>query len=125
VYRLKGELLLTQEGNRRKPLFVVSSRRSVSNSHRVAPGIQEAEACFVKALDVARRQHAKSLELRAATSVARLWQRQGKLMEARKLLSEVYHWFTEGFETKDLEEAKALLDELAANSPSRRERRSQ
>ena len=59
------------------------------------------------------RQQAKSLELRAATSLARLWQQQGKKKEAHQLLSEIYGWFTEGFDTKDLQEAKALLDELA------------
>jgi predicted ATPase len=62
---------------------------------------------------VARQQEAKSLELRAATSLARLWQQQGKRDEARQLLAEVYGWFTEGFDTKDLQDAKALLRELA------------
>jgi adenylate cyclase len=95
VYRLKGELLL-----------------SVSNSHCVTPSTQEAEACFAKALEVARRQQTKSLELRAATSVARLWQRQGKKAEAHRLLAEIYGWFTEGFDTKDLQAAKVLLEEL-------------
>src|SRR5262249_1376960 len=71
-----------------------------------------AEASFHKALEVARRQEAKSLELRAATSLARLWQQQGKKAEAHQLLAPVYHWFTEGFDTKDLQEAKALLEEL-------------
>jgi adenylate cyclase len=74
----------------------------------------EAEACFLKATDIARTQQARSLELRAATSLARLWQRQGQREEAHKLLSEVYNWFTEGFDTKDLQEAKALLEELSA-----------
>jgi predicted ATPase len=72
----------------------------------------EAEACFRQALDVARHQHAKSLELRATVSLSRLWQRQGKRNAARELLAEVYGWFTEGFDTADLREAKALLDEL-------------
>jgi class 3 adenylate cyclase/predicted ATPase len=72
----------------------------------------EAETCFRQALDVARRQQAKSLELRAATSLSRLWQRQGKRDEAGQLLTEVYCWFTEGFDTADLQEAKALLAEL-------------
>jgi predicted ATPase len=72
----------------------------------------EAEACFLKALEIAGHQQAKSLELRAATSLARLWQSQGKIAEAHKLLSEVYNWFTEGFDTKDLQEAKTLLDDL-------------
>jgi predicted ATPase len=73
----------------------------------------EAQACFHRALDIARSQQAKSLELRAATSLSRLWQQQGKRNEARQLLAEVYSWFTEGFDTPDLREAKALLDELA------------
>jgi len=72
----------------------------------------EAEACFRQALDVACRQEAKSLELRAASSLARLWQQQGKKAEAHQLLASVYHWFTEGFDTKDLQEAKALLEGL-------------
>jgi predicted ATPase len=70
------------------------------------------EACFWKAIDIARRQQAKSLELRAVTSLSRLWQQQGKKHEARRMLAEVYDWFTEGFDTKDLLGAKALLDEL-------------
>jgi predicted ATPase len=90
LYRLRGELLL---------------------QHAVAqPG--EAETCFRQALDIARRQQAKSLELRAAMSLCRLWQRQGKRDAARQLLAEVYGWFTEGFDTADLQEAKALLEEL-------------
>ena len=78
--------------------------RSVGNN-------AEAEACFRQALDVARRQGAKSLELRAAMSLSRLWQQQGKREEAYHLLAEVYGWFTEGFDTADLQEAKALLGE--------------
>ena len=73
----------------------------------------EAEAWLQRALDVARRQEAKSLELRAAMSLARLWQQQGKRAEAHELLAPVYGWFTEGFDTADLQEAKALLEELA------------
>jgi predicted ATPase len=91
VYRVKGELLLT---------------RSPSDP-------AGAEAAFREALEVARRQSAKSWELRAATSLARLWQRQGKRDEARDLLAPVYAWFTEGFDTRDLKDAKALLEELA------------
>ena len=72
----------------------------------------EAEACFQRALDIARHQQAKSLELRAAMSLARLWQQQSKRDDARQLLAEVYGWFTEGFDTADLQEAKALLDAL-------------
>ena len=73
----------------------------------------DAEACFQHALDTAREQNAKSFELRAATSlVARLWQQQGKTAEAHQLLSEIYNWFTEGFDTADLKDAEALLDDL-------------
>ena len=74
----------------------------------------KAEAYFERALAVARQQQAKSWELRAATSLARLRRDQGKVREARELLAPVYGWFTEGFDTVDLKEAKALLDELAA-----------
>ena len=91
VHRIKGELLLTQD----------------------APDEQLAEACFQDALKVARGQSAKSLELRAAMSLSRLWQRQGKKAEAQNLLAEVYGWFTEGFDTADLKQAKLLLEELA------------
>ena len=91
-HRLKGELLLQQ---------------SVDNH-------TEAETCFDKALSVAQSQQAKSLELRAATSLARLWQNQDKRQEAYDLLAPVYGWFTEGFDTADLKDAKALLDELQA-----------
>ncbi len=87
LYRLKGELTLT--------------------SH-----VAEAEVCFQRAIEVARRQSAKSLELRATMSLARLWQQQGKQHEAHKMLVEIYSWFTEGFDTKDLQEAKGLLAEL-------------
>ena len=90
VHRLKGELLLAAP----------------------AKASTAAEACFHQALDVARRQEAKSLELRAATSLARLWRGQGKPEEARELLAPLYDWFTEGFETADLKDARALLDEL-------------
>ena len=76
------------------------------------PNSEEAEASFQKALNVARQQEAKSFELRAATSLARLWQRQGKTTEAHELLTPVYNWFTEGFDTADLKDAKALLAEL-------------
>jgi predicted ATPase len=91
IHRLRGVLLLQQPGT--------------------PPA--EAEACFQHALDVARRQEAKALELRAAMSLARLWQQQGKQGEARELLAPIYGWFTEGFDTADLQEAKALLEELA------------
>jgi predicted ATPase len=74
---------------------------------------QAAEVCFRQALQVARRQQAKSLELRAAMSLSRVWQRQGKRDQARELLAPIYGWFTEGFDTVDLQQAKALLQELA------------
>ena len=74
---------------------------------------RKAETCFERALAVARQQQAKSWELRAATSMGRLWQGQGKRPQARDLLAPVYGWFTEGFDTLDLMEAKALLDALA------------
>jgi predicted ATPase len=92
LYRLKGETLLAQAGTTQK--------------------CAEAEQCFHVALETARRQQAKSLELRAATSLSRLWQQQGKRDAARQLLAEVYGWFTEGFDTADLCEARALLAEL-------------
>jgi predicted ATPase len=91
VHRLRGVLLLRQPGT--------------------PPA--EAEAWLQRALDVARRQEAKSLELRAATSLAHLWQQQGKRQEAQDLVAPVYGWFTEGFDTADLQEAQALLDALA------------
>ena len=90
LYRLRGQLLLQQ----------------------AVPDEQHSAICFQKALSIARNQQAKSFELRAATSLARLWQQQGKRQEARQLLGDVYNWFTEGFDTADLKDAKALLDEL-------------
>jgi predicted ATPase len=79
-----------------------------------APDLEKAEACFERALAVARQQQTKSWELRAAMSMARLWRDQGKQDEARELLAPVYGWFTEGFDTLDLKEAKKLLDGLGA-----------
>ncbi len=79
-----------------------------------APDTEKAEKYFGRALAVARRQQAKSWELRAAMSMARLWRDQGKTQQARELLAPVYGWFTEGFDTLDLKEAKALLNELRA-----------
>ena len=78
------------------------------------PDVAKAEAYFERAIAIARAQQAKSWELRAAMSLARLWRDQGKRDAARDLLAPVYNWFTEGFDTLDLKEAKALLDELAA-----------
>jgi predicted ATPase len=80
---------------------------------QVVPDEQQAETCFRQALDIASRQRVKSLELRAAMSLSRLWQQQSKRQEARQLLADIYSWFTEGFGTVDLKEAKALLAELA------------
>jgi predicted ATPase len=108
LYRLKGELTLQQ-------LSVASNQLSVANPQSPTPNPRaEAEACFLKAIEVARTQQAKSLELRATISLARLWQQQDKKKEAYELLAPVYNWFTEGFDTKDLQEAKALLDALQA-----------
>ena len=78
------------------------------------PDATKAETYFERALTVARQQQAKSWELRAAMSLARLWRDQGKVQQARELLAPVYGWFTEGFDTRDLKEAKALLEELTA-----------
>jgi predicted ATPase len=98
-------------------------RRWEAEVHRVAGEIAlnsperdtaKAEAYFERALAIARQQQAKSWELRTAMSLARLWQDQGKFQQARELLAPVYEWFTEGFDTRDLKEAKALLDELAS-----------
>jgi len=123
VYRIKGELTLAQssvqtnqksKGKGQKKLSVVSLRSSVPSPQHLTPNPQtEAEACFVKAIEIARQQEAKSLELRAVMSLARLWQRQGKKAEARQRLAEIHGWFTEGFDTVDLREAKALLAELS------------
>jgi predicted ATPase len=99
LYRLKGELTLQR--------FQVPGLK-----FQVQDAQQESEICFSKALEVALSQAAKSWELRAATSLARLWQQQGKRKEAHEMLSEIYGWFMEGFDTKDLQEAKGLLEEL-------------
>jgi tetratricopeptide (TPR) repeat protein len=95
-HRLKGELILQRSG--------AEAERGVQ---------KEVEECFRKAIEIARRQEAKSLELRAVMSLSRLWQRQGKKNEARRILAELYRWFSEGFDTKDLKEAKALLEQLS------------
>jgi len=109
LYRLKGELMLQQQFKVQSSEFKIPSTQHPSSRLQTEA---EAEACFLKGIDIARQQQAKSWELRAATSLARLWQQQGKRQEAHRLLSEVYNWFTEGFDTKDLQEAKALLEEL-------------
>jgi class 3 adenylate cyclase len=100
TFRLRGELLLQSA--------VQSPASSIFTPHSA-----DAEACFQQALDIARHQQAKSLELRAAMSLSRLWQRQGRHAEAHDLLAPIYGWFTEGFDTADLRAAKALLEELA------------
>ena len=118
LYRLKGELTLQQS---RAGLGQVQDKSQASQDTSEVPSTQhptpstqaEAEACFWKAIEIARKQQAKSWELRASTSLARLWQSQGKHHAARNMLSEIYHWFTEGFDTVDLKEAKALLEELS------------
>ena len=91
LYRLRGDLLIGSP----------------------SPDRAEAEACFRKALAIAREQGTRGFELRAAVSLARLWRDQGRHAEARDLLAPVYGWFTEGFEVSDLKDARALLDELA------------
>jgi predicted ATPase len=91
LYRLKGALLLEQ----------------------TVPDACQAEVCFQQALAIARRQHARSRELRAALSLSRLWQRQGKRAAAYDMLAPVYGWFTEGFDTPDLQDAKTLLEDLS------------
>jgi predicted ATPase len=96
LYRLKGALVLQASGQR--PASDVQA---------------DAEACFQQALEIARRQQTKTLELRAAMSLSRLWQQQGKHQEAQDLLAPMFGWFTEGFDTADLQEAKALLEALA------------
>jgi hypothetical protein len=80
---------------------------------RNRPMVEEGEACFQQALAVARHQQAEALELRAATSLSRLWQRQGKRADARQLLAPIYSWFAEGVDTADLQEAQVLLSELS------------
>ena len=107
LYRLKGELTLQQFMGHGSQLKVTNPQFPPSPSHT------EAEACFQRAIEIARRQSAKSLELRAVMSLCRLWQQQGRKDEARQLLADIYSWFTEGFDTKDLQEAKALLEELS------------
>ena len=90
----------------------VSRLQGALRLHLPSPEVSQAEAAFRRALEVARRQQAKALELRAAMSLARLWQQQDKSTEAYELLAPIYGWFTEGFDTADLQEAKALLEEL-------------
>ena len=122
LYRLQGELLLRQAaGSGGSPIVasaetakpVVASPPALPPSGRASSDLVEAaEACFRRAIDAARRQGAKSLELRATLDLSRLWQQQGKHEEGQQLLVAIYHWFSEGFDTADLQEAKALLQEL-------------
>ncbi len=107
LWRLKGRLLLKSKVGDAKLSFSKSLGRE---TQRRAP---EAEACFQKAIQVARRQNAKSLELRAVIDVSQLWREQGKLKKAQRALAGIYNWFTEGFDTLDLREAKTLLDEIS------------
>jgi adenylate cyclase len=97
LYRLQGELLQQAGGKRQQ----------------VTEGHLSPEACLQRALAIARQQGAKALELRAAMSLSRLWQRHGQRAAAHRLLAEIYSWFTEGFDTADLQEARALLEALA------------
>jgi tetratricopeptide (TPR) repeat protein len=92
IHRLEGELLLARDGS----------------------SASQAQTCFERAVEIARTRSAKSLELRATVSLARLLAKQGKRAEALAMLAEIYNWFTEGFDTADLKEAKALLDELGS-----------
>jgi DNA-binding SARP family transcriptional activator/tetratricopeptide (TPR) repeat protein len=108
VWRVRGELLLMMDDG---PPMMGDSEAS-SSTRDPLPLPQEAESCFSRALDIARSQHARWFELRASVSLARLWGSQGRRAEARELLSGIYNWFTEGFDTVDLGEAKALLEEL-------------
>jgi predicted ATPase len=109
LYRLKGQLTLQSQTSLGQ---VKASRSKPKASQQASPEV-EAEAYFHKAIEIARRQEAKLLELRAVMSLARLWQQQRKKKKARQRLSEIYNWFTEGLDTKVLQEAKALLAELA------------
>jgi predicted ATPase len=97
LYLLKGKLLLQAE----------------AKAEALRQAQDEAEKCFWQAIDITRRQEARSLELRAVVSLSRLWQSQGKQVEAKQMLAEIYGWFTEGFETADLQEARTLLEELS------------
>jgi predicted ATPase len=115
LHRLKGELVLQKfAGAGSKPALAEIRRGHAADIGATgrSPLQMEAEADFQSALNIARRQGAKSLELRAALSLSRLWQQQDKRREARQLLADIYGWFAEGFETADLQEARALLEDL-------------
>jgi predicted ATPase len=117
LYRLKGTLLLQSTTRRRSVTGKSQTRQDpseeASTQHPTPHTQAEVETCFRHALAVARRQQAKSWELRAAMSLSRLWRRQGKRTEAYALLAPIYGWFTEGFDTADLQEAQTLLETLA------------
>src|SRR5262249_43201728 len=106
VSRKNGEQVYEAEIYRRKGELLLASSRAENRG--------EAESCILRAIEIAHRQQAKSWELRAVTSLSRLLQREGKKDEARRMLAEVYGWFTEGFDTADLKDAKALLEELSS-----------
>jgi predicted ATPase len=108
--RLRGELLLVRASGQDDARTTPIDAPLVTEASQP---ITQAELCFLQAIDIARGQHARSLELRAAASLARLWDNQGRRNEARDLLAPIYGWFTEGFDTADLKDAKALLDQLA------------
>jgi predicted ATPase len=115
LYRLKGQLTLQKFQVSSFKLNKVQGPKSSKTKNQIPnpKSQEEAEACFLKAINkIARKQQAKSLELRAVMSLSQLWRSQGKKEEARQMLSDIYNWFTEGFDTKDLQEAKALLTEL-------------
>jgi predicted ATPase len=123
LYRIKGALTLQKfqvssfefQVQISQKAKVKGQKAKMSNPQPLTPNTQgEAEACFHKAIEVARKQQVKSLELRAVLSLSRLWQQQGKQKQARQMLAAMYGWFTEGFDTKDLQEAKALLVSLAS-----------
>jgi predicted ATPase len=109
TYRLMGESLLRQG---QSDMRTSQTRPLGSTSFRLVPDAAEAQKCFERAIEIARNQSAKSFELRATTNLARLLRDTGRLDEARAILADVYNWFTEGFDTADLKDAKTLLDEL-------------
>jgi predicted ATPase len=112
--RLLAEALTAFEASGRGDMLAEAHRLQGEFLLRQAiPDVARAEACFQQALAITRRQQARSWELRTAISLSRLWQRQGKREEARALLAPVYGWFTEGFDTADLQDAQALLAALA------------
>ncbi|MGE0821617.1 MAG: AAA family ATPase [Candidatus Binatia bacterium] len=131
LYRLRGELTLAgardwglkagEEKSLESQVLSLKPQNSAPRPLNPDPQVEsKAEACFQKAITLARAQQAKSWELRAATSLARLWQSQGKLGEARALLEDIYEWFTEGFDTQDLQDTTALLSSLGSEKANQR-----